>query len=175
MNIIGLCMKPRLIVKSINNHLYYLSLISLRARRHIRLLEHRPSIGAGLSRVQGAQTCIVPLNFHHSSLNAVFLAAPVFVSPQYSIRRPQHIRWIHPQHVTDPVLSPSHLAADDLCSCHLYNCLVWDMLLPSDIENPSTALGLQGVYPPFLCLGDHPSPYNTDTLSTNCLLRSFEW
>lgn len=95
MNIIGLCMKPRLIVKSINNHLYYLSLISLRARRHIRLLEHRPSIGAGLSRVQGAQTCIVPLNFHHS-LPRFFWAAPVSLSLQALILGPQHIRWIHP-------------------------------------------------------------------------------
>ena len=47
---------------------------------------------------------------------------------------------------------PSHLLTYCICSCHLHHFLVWHMLLPSDAEDSSYALGLKEVKLPFLSL-----------------------
>lgn len=55
------------------------------------------------------------------------------------------IRWMT-WHVTDLVPSPPHLATDVFRLCWLHYCLVWEMLLPSNVENPTEALGQNNVF-----------------------------
>lgn len=101
--------------------------------------------------------CIVLLNLHHP-LPCRFWSAPL---PSHLRRPPEWhntvIRWILSWNVTDPVLfSSPHFTTDVFSHCHLQNCLVRDMLLPS-VENSSRAISLKGVYPLFLCFGELPS------------------
>lgn len=111
-----------------------------------------PIWGCTACRVPGVLACIVLLNLHHP-LPCRFWSAPL---PSHLRRPPEWhntvIRWILSWNVTDPVLFPSpHFTTDVFSHCHLQNCLVRDMLLPSVLENSSRAISLKGVYPLFLC------------------------
>lgn len=112
----------------------YLNLNSFRIRRYIRL-GHRLSINAGL-RPHG-----VP-NSRSSSLHCSTQSPPsaamlilVGLFPSTLRRLPvchsTVIRWILSWNVTDPVPSPSPHLKLCFCPCHLQDCLVRDMLLPS--------------------------------------------
>lgn len=130
---------------------------SVKSIRHIRL-RHCFSIDVGLRLhgvpVLGAPPGIVPFNLHHLS-QCCFWSVPL-PSP---LRRPHEcrstlIRFLFFQNLADPVPAPSpNLTTGVFCLCHLQNCLVKDILLPSYLQNSSKVRGLKGVYSLFLGLG----------------------